>query len=580
MSYNRPPLLIGAALVLWGWSVDFLSAGILMGIILELPLVISFRVDTKDETFDQISSLVSIINMGFIVFILISKVFDERFIIVFIKWMPLTMLPVILGQYYSRQGSFPLDALFYTLRKRRKRQNIQSKNVDLTYVYLAAIAAAASAANLRTIWFYVSVTSLITYALYFKRSRRFNIAHWTMLIFLSAVMGYFGQIGLSALQGHLEELEISLLSGRYSSTDTQFSHTAIGRIKKLKLSGGIILRVEAKSPILLMDAAYNRYLNGQWFVSNSAWRGLNIDKRTSSFIVSNQNNPEDVNSLMVYGLNDEKIVVLPHPLGSNRIDNIAVRDVFINNLGTIKVDKDKGSETHKGFLSYKVDYTDIDDALVTKVDSFLTDKDKAATAGFINHYGLNTGMSQREIIERLGSIFKSDYRYSLKPEYAQIEDFLMKKKSGHCEYFATGTVLILRSLGIPSRYVTGFSVSERYKGLFIVRQRHAHAWARANINGRWIDIDTTPSIWAEEEAEDASIMEPMTDFFQGLNFRFQKWKAEGGIERNKWIIYGLFVIVMIYLLVRSKSLSLLRLRNKKTMKDDKSLSTMNPSPFI
>ena len=34
--------------------------------------------------------------------------------------------------------------------------------------------------------------------------------------------------------------------------------------------------------------------------------------------------------------------------------------------------------------------------------------------------------------------------------------FLLRTRSGHCEYFATATVLLLRQLGIPARYAVGY----------------------------------------------------------------------------------------------------------------------------
>jgi transglutaminase-like putative cysteine protease len=38
--------------------------------------------------------------------------------------------------------------------------------------------------------------------------------------------------------------------------------------------------------------------------------------------------------------------------------------------------------------------------------------------------------------------------------------FLLRTRSGHCEYFATATVLLLRQLGIPARYAVGYAVHE------------------------------------------------------------------------------------------------------------------------
>ena len=42
------------------------------------------------------------------------------------------------------------------------------------------------------------------------------------------------------------------------------------------------------------------------------------------------------------------------------------------------------------------------------------------------------------------------------PKLDPVEDFLVNRKSGHCEYFASALALLLRSVGIRSRVVNGF----------------------------------------------------------------------------------------------------------------------------
>ena len=37
-------------------------------------------------------------------------------------------------------------------------------------------------------------------------------------------------------------------------------------------------------------------------------------------------------------------------------------------------------------------------------------------------------------------------------EATPLADFLLRTRSGHCEYYATATVLLLRAAGIPARY--------------------------------------------------------------------------------------------------------------------------------
>jgi len=68
------------------------------------------------------------------------------------------------------------------------------------------------------------------------------------------------------------------------------------------------------------------------------------------------------------------------------------------------------------------------------------------------------------------------YAYTLEPGNAQagvdpIEDFLFRTRAGHCEYFAGSMVVLLRSLGIPARLVTGFSGGEwnGYGQFYVIR---------------------------------------------------------------------------------------------------------------
>ena len=37
-----------------------------------------------------------------------------------------------------------------------------------------------------------------------------------------------------------------------------------------------------------------------------------------------------------------------------------------------------------------------------------------------------------------------------------MEHFLFERKAGHCEYFASAMVILLRSAGVPTRLVNGF----------------------------------------------------------------------------------------------------------------------------
>lgn len=74
--------------------------------------------------------------------------------------------------------------------------------------------------------------------------------------------------------------------------------------------------------------------------------------------------------------------------------------------------------------------------------------------------------------------------------------FLFERKKGHCEYFASSMAVMLRSLHIPSRMVTGFRGGEfnDLTGQYVVRASNAHSWVEVYFPGTgWVSFDPTPA---------------------------------------------------------------------------------------
>lgn len=97
------------------------------------------------------------------------------------------------------------------------------------------------------------------------------------------------------------------------------------------------------------------------------------------------------------------------------------------------------------------------------------------------------------------------FGYSLRmsvvdPNLDPVEDFLINRKEGHCEYFASSLALMLRSVGVPARVVNGFKGGDwnELAQVMNVRQKHAHSWVEALVgrwpNGEpnWLTLDPTP----------------------------------------------------------------------------------------
>ncbi len=85
-----------------------------------------------------------------------------------------------------------------------------------------------------------------------------------------------------------------------------------------------------------------------------------------------------------------------------------------------------------------------------------------------------------------------------------VSNFLLEHKNAHCEYFGSAATILLRSLGVPTRYVVGYLAYESDLGnSIIVRQRDAHAWAESWVPGTgWVTVDATPGDGRPDHADE------------------------------------------------------------------------------
>jgi len=100
---------------------------------------------------------------------------------------------------------------------------------------------------------------------------------------------------------------------------------------------------------------------------------------------------------------------------------------------------------------------------------------------------------------------KTHYSYSLTearvPANGQdfVDAFLFGNGVGYCDYFSTSMVVLLRSVGVPARWVKGFAPGEAGasdgSGMVsvTVRNKDAHSWVEVYFPGAgWIPFDPTP----------------------------------------------------------------------------------------
>jgi transglutaminase-like putative cysteine protease len=114
--------------------------------------------------------------------------------------------------------------------------------------------------------------------------------------------------------------------------------------------------------------------------------------------------------------------------------------------------------------------------------------------------------SEYDIVTTVRDFLRYNYTYETQgiPQPAANQDyvdqFLFDSKKGYCNNFSTSMAVLLRALGIPTRWVTGFAPGEEdpsYKGpdfKYTYENADAHSWVEVYFpNYGWVPFDPTPN---------------------------------------------------------------------------------------
>ncbi|MBF0256646.1 MAG: transglutaminase domain-containing protein, partial [Gammaproteobacteria bacterium] len=247
--------------------------------------------------------------------------------------------------------------------------------------------------------------------------------------------------------------------------------------------------------------------------------------------------------------------ILPLPLGSWQIDQLPVARLERHPLGALRASEGPTWLRYRLlYVSQASGQSETADAPPGKADLSLPRNEQAQLAELAQQLGL-AELSPAERVARVQAYFRENFRYSLElpgPVAGQtaIGHFLRERKQGHCEYFASATVLLLRQAGIPARYAVGYAVQEQSgPGEYRVRHSHGHAWTLYWQQGRWWNLDTTPAIWAEQEADRRLLWRPLLDALSELRYRLGLWQEQAEEQDQKpwlWGVLGLLFVLLAY----------------------------------
>ncbi len=588
---KTPPLLLGAALIFWGWQTGLWIFAIPMAVIIEGARFFPSRWEFSGTDFRRIANLCLIILVVLTVYLLIRNP-SFYFVYTLLQWLPVISFTLLAAQTYSVNENIDITKLFLLFNDEITIDKTQRFTVNISYPYLAFCILSASNANVGNISFYCGMFVLSAVGLWSVRSKRFSPMVWLCLLLTAGSIGFLGQIGLHQLHLTVED-QVAALYGKAMERETNSSkkQTNIGDIGLLKQSNDIVFRVDKKGQIipdlLLREATYNKYQASLWVASKANFVTVQSDNNGTSWRLENsviKDLTPQIPSLRGKGENSQNISLqergytinvsgtlhggqglLALPNGTFQIDELPVSQMEQNQYGAVKVSGKVDAIAYQIQFNRNLSF----DSLPTENDLQIPKQEKPALDKIISQLDIK-GKSPSEILNRVDRFFIKNFTYSLKLANKEnsstpLSTFLLQTRSGHCEYFATATTLLLRAAGIPARYAVGYSVHEfsQLENQYIVRNRHAHAWTMVYLNDQWQAFDTTPADWTRIEDATASRLSFISDLWSFLSFKISHWLSSSDGLKYGWVL--IFVLVSILVWRFSRQTKVRRLSRKQRL---------------
>lgn len=521
---KTPPLLLSAALLFWGWQTHLLPLAVFFSIAMESRCILKTRWQLSRPEWSHLTDICTLILLC----ILTTGFFRDKTRIMYDigKLLPGIFYPLFIAQLYSVNGTVDLAALSLIARRQKKKTQ-PVPPLDISYPYLLICLIAAGFGNRTDGSYFSGICLLGAWGAYGIRSKQTPVYRWVLMMILAAGLGYSGHTGLYRLQEILTDFSSRFFD---PSNNPLKSSTSLGDIGTLKLSDAILFRATPSEPpnqpILLREASYNAYQSPNWHAINAILRARppahNRPIHLCKTPAAGRTQTLHIQSRIRKGKDTLKL-----PGDTVRIDGLPEAIIQTNHLGAIVI-----SNVEKGVLDYRVSFAagSSADSAPNALDLDVPKSERPAIARIIAELGLEN-LPPTEIIQKLEHTFDTEYSYTLRhkgkgAQRTPLANFLLDRKAGHCEFFATATVLILRACNLPARYTTGYVAAE-YSALekqFIIRKRHAHAWTRVYVDGHWQDLDTTSPNWLALEAENSSPFRFLTDFGSFIAFKLSLFR--------------------------------------------------------
>jgi protein-glutamine gamma-glutamyltransferase len=558
-----PSLLLGLAILFWGWQTNFWIIAVPLALILESQPLLRWRWQLSTAELRRAGNY-GLIAAGLALLYLILSQRSFGLLYTLLQWFPVIFSPLMVALTYSTREIVDLRELLPGRRRPAQTSGADQTSsgqsiISVPMLYFLLCLFSASATNTRGYGFYAGLVGLAAGMLWAKRSPKTSPIVWFCLMLLVANLGFVSHVGLNQLQGKVEQQTNHWFQQLSDQDQDPFqAHTRLGTLGQLKLSEAIRLRVTIPNrqlvPMLLRDASYNRYNFSTWIAHQAKFTAVPRQPNGTTWPLRPQleEKSRPLAALTITTHLNRGKGILSLPSGSLQLNQLPVEQIERNQYGVVKVTGN--TET----VSYQVPFDPRQswDSPPSETDLDVPDPEKPAIKQVVQKLQL-TGKPSQAVLTRLQNYFQQEFKYSL--QLADTNDattplsaFLLKHHAGHCEYFASATVLLLRQAGIPARYATGYLVHEfnDLEGQYVVRGRDAHAWTMAYIDGSWQSFDTTPGSWVAPASQGVSVWQRVLDLWSFLGVKLSAQVGNGLATHAGWWLLGLGIVLLLWQLRR------------------------------
>ncbi|MEY3989005.1 MAG: hypothetical protein RI985_86 [Chloroflexota bacterium] len=271
-----------------------------------------------------------------------------------------------------------------------------------------------------------------------------------------------------------------------------------------------VLRYQSTMSEYLRAMVFDRYTGQGWILTNER---ISEPLPIGTTIRNSNNARQVVNSSITLSRDrsDDLLMAFGDPIAYNRDATIyALPDLGVGSTGVLYVTSDipllaTSTYTQTSYISraYDTELRVADTAILSIRDyySILPDTVPSRvgelTTQIIAEANATTDYDVAMAIQQYLRTFRYDEQRPRPPTSSDwVDYFLFESQIGYCDDFATAMTVMLRTQGIPARYVQGYTGGDRdpSRGDYVVRESMAHSWVEVFFDGYgWQRFEPTPA---------------------------------------------------------------------------------------